>query len=174
MRAARRNHVLLHTVRFITGLNEDFSTVKSQILLMDPLPPLNKVFSMVLQHERQANLVPNDDSQALINVAKSGRNSKPGSRVCSFCGKDNHTVENCFKKHGVPPHMKKSSSAHSVAAEGGKEDSVAATTSISPSISQDQYDKLMSLLQNSNLIQGSTSASSNQVGSSNCPVDVLA
>jgi hypothetical protein len=58
MRAARRNHVLLHTVRFVTGLNDNFSTVKSQILLMDPLPPLNKVFSMVLQHERQANLAP--------------------------------------------------------------------------------------------------------------------
>jgi hypothetical protein len=170
MRAARRNHVLLHTVRFITGLNDDFSTVKSQILLMDPLPPLNKVFSMVLQHERQAHLVPSDDSQALLNAVKSGRNSKPGSRVCSFCGKDNHTVDNCFKKHGVPPHMRKSSSANSAAAEGGQDNSIGVTSSsVSPSISQDQYDKLMSLLQNSNLIQSSASASSNQVGSSNCP-----
>jgi hypothetical protein len=44
MRAARTNHTLLHVVRFLTGLNENFTVVKSQILLMDPLPPLNKVF----------------------------------------------------------------------------------------------------------------------------------
>jgi hypothetical protein len=53
MRMARLNHTLLHTIRFPTGLNDNFSTVKSQILLMEPLPPLNKVFSMVLQHERE-------------------------------------------------------------------------------------------------------------------------
>jgi hypothetical protein len=168
MRSARRNHVLLHTVRFITGLNESFSTVKSQILLMEPLPPLNKVFSMVLQHERQNNLTPSDESLALINAAKSGK-SKQGSRVCTFCGKDNHTVDNCFKKHGVPPHLKKcqvtgdANIANSAAIEGGKHDSIAVTP---PSISQEQYDQLLHLLQVSNLAQSSASASSNQVGSS--------
>ena len=35
------------------GLNESFSHVKRQILLMDPLPPINKVFSLVVQHEQQ-------------------------------------------------------------------------------------------------------------------------
>jgi hypothetical protein len=55
MRTARQNHLLLHTIRFLTGLNSNFDTVKSQILLMEPLPPLNKVFSLVLQHERQGN-----------------------------------------------------------------------------------------------------------------------
>ncbi|MCI52579.1 TIR-NBS-LRR type disease resistance protein, partial [Trifolium medium] len=53
MRSARNNHVLMHTIHFLTGLNENFAMVKSQILLMEPLPPLNKVFPMVIQHERQ-------------------------------------------------------------------------------------------------------------------------
>jgi hypothetical protein len=88
---------------------------------MEPLPPINKVFSMVLQHERQGNFSSLDDSNALVNAARFGKShssasSKP-SRLCSFCGKDNHTVENCFKKHGVPPHLKKSS-ANSAALEG--------------------------------------------------------
>jgi hypothetical protein len=52
---ARANHNLLYIIRLLTGLNDNFSMVKSQILLMDPLPPLNKVFSMVIQHERQGN-----------------------------------------------------------------------------------------------------------------------
>ncbi|GAU46985.1 hypothetical protein TSUD_403190 [Trifolium subterraneum] len=159
MRAARNNHLLLHTIRFLTGLNDNFSVVKSQILLMDPLPTMNKVFSMVIQHERQGNFPLLDESKISINAAKFGKpsSSKSSSRGCSYCGKDNHVVENCFKKYGVPPHMKKSSSVN-VVAEGGNTGS---STTPAPSISQDQYDRLMSILQNSNL-GSNTAASSNQ------------
>jgi hypothetical protein len=52
MRNARQNHALLYAIRFLTGLNENFAMVKSQILLMDPLPPMDKIFSRVLQRER--------------------------------------------------------------------------------------------------------------------------
>ena len=101
MRSARSNHQLMHIIRFLTGLNEQFAVVKSQILLMDPSPNMNKIFSMVIQHERQIQLpIINDESQALINAADSKRfgarpsTSKHGARVCTFCGKTNHTVEN--------------------------------------------------------------------------------
>jgi hypothetical protein len=36
---------------FLTGLNDSFSMVRSQILLMEPFPQLNSVFGMVIQHE---------------------------------------------------------------------------------------------------------------------------
>jgi hypothetical protein len=36
---------------FLTGLNDGFSMVRSQILLMEPFPQLNSVFGMVIQHE---------------------------------------------------------------------------------------------------------------------------
>ncbi|MCH95214.1 retrovirus-related pol polyprotein from transposon TNT 1-94, partial [Trifolium medium] len=166
MCSARRNHLLLHTIRFLTGLNENFANVKSQILLMDLVPPMNKVFSMVIQYERHGKFAEIDDSKLLINAAKTSKSSSSSNsnvRHCTFCGKDNHFVENCFKKNGVPPHMKKFSSAHHAATEGGSNDSVPATN---PSISQEQYDQLMILLQNSQLVQGSASARSNQVGSS--------
>lgn len=35
-------------IRFLKRLNESFNVVKSQILLIEPLPPLNKVFALVL------------------------------------------------------------------------------------------------------------------------------
>ncbi|KAK2371611.1 hypothetical protein QL285_084537 [Trifolium repens] len=165
MRTARLNHVLLHTIRFLTGLNENFTTVKSQILLMDPLPPLNKVFSMVLQHERQSNLPSLDDSKALINAAKTGKNHSGGAkRVCSFCGKDNHTVDNCFKKHGIPPHLRKSS-ANSASLEGGNVVDSSTSCTVN-TFTPDQIEVLLSLIQNANLTQDSATASSNQVGSS--------
>ncbi|XP_050211525.1 uncharacterized protein LOC126661707 [Mercurialis annua] len=51
-----------YVIRFLKGLNENFGTIKSQILLMDPLPPVNKVFSLAVQHERQSNVA------VLINI----------------------------------------------------------------------------------------------------------
>ncbi|WVZ25693.1 hypothetical protein V8G54_004237 [Vigna mungo] len=38
---------------FLRGLNDNYSVVRSQILLMNPLPSLTKKFSMIIQHERQ-------------------------------------------------------------------------------------------------------------------------
>jgi hypothetical protein len=38
---------------------------------MDPLPPMNKIFSMVLQHERQGNFAPSSEDLVLINYADS-------------------------------------------------------------------------------------------------------
>lgn len=68
MRKARSNHNLNYAIRFLTGLNDNFSVVKSQILLMEPLPSMNRMFSMVLQHERQLGCVSNDESKALVNA----------------------------------------------------------------------------------------------------------
>jgi len=71
MRTARTNHILLYVMRFLTG---SFNMVKSQILLMDPLPPMNKIFSMVLQHERQGNFTSIvEDSLPSINAVNYGK-----------------------------------------------------------------------------------------------------
>lgn len=68
MRKARKNHKILNAIRFLTDLNDNFAMVKSQILLMDPLPDMNKMFSLVLQYERQNSFALVEDSQALINA----------------------------------------------------------------------------------------------------------
>jgi hypothetical protein len=181
MRLARRHHNMLHIMRFLTGLNDEFNAVKSQILLIDPLPSITKIFSMVIQFERQ-NCTPNlDDSKALVNASVSknpssgnGRsNSCNGSkRYCTYCHKSNHFVENCFLKNGVPPHMMKnySGSAHHSAVDGGEraESSTASqnTTSapLDPSLTQEQLDKLLQLIQPSS-INHCHASTSNQVSS---------
>jgi len=40
-------------IHSLKGLNEQFSHVKSQIMLLDPLPPINKVFSLIFHKEKQ-------------------------------------------------------------------------------------------------------------------------
>jgi hypothetical protein len=52
MQSARYNHLVLYAIRFLTGHIENFAMGKSQILLIDPLPPMNKIFSMVLRMQQ--------------------------------------------------------------------------------------------------------------------------
>ena len=40
-------------MQFLKGLNDQYSVVCSQILLMDPLPPINRAYALILQQERQ-------------------------------------------------------------------------------------------------------------------------
>lgn len=47
---------------------------------MDPLPELNRIFSIILQHERQQGFAPVEDSKALKHVVGYKKsNSKLGS-----------------------------------------------------------------------------------------------
>jgi hypothetical protein len=51
-------------------LNDSFFAVRAQILLMDPLSPINKVFSLIIQEEKQREICvssfSNDTSSALM------------------------------------------------------------------------------------------------------------
>ena len=42
-----------YVMSFLKTLRENYNTVETQILLMEQLPNINKVFSLVIQHERQ-------------------------------------------------------------------------------------------------------------------------
>jgi hypothetical protein len=164
---AHYQHELVHKIRFLTGLNDSFDLVRSQILLMDPLPPLNKIFSHVIQYEHQfAALTGNselDKNEALINATDSrkfqdrGKASthsgypyaKKSNRQCSYCGKRNHTVENCFKKHGFPPNFGKTAQANQANAEDQVEfdETKSFKGNESYGLTKDQYDKFVHMLQ---------------------------
>lgn len=104
--------------------------VRFQILLMSPLPPITIVFSLVIQQERQFNSENNVYSKALAagtatatgkgsSFGSSNGDKKPGKdkfskgqsgnkgKVCSYCGKNGHMVDTCFKKYGFPPHLRR-------------------------------------------------------------------
>ncbi|XP_050217905.1 uncharacterized protein LOC126668770 [Mercurialis annua] len=136
-------------IRFVKGLNDNFGILKTQIMMMEPLPPINKAFSMIIQHERQlgsgsntaesnifyskshANYSPDGNQEVpdhynpastsaessvfynkgapayLSNGPKPrnfgfNQNKKP---ICSHCGKEGHTVDICYRKHGFPPNF---------------------------------------------------------------------
>ena len=43
-------------MQFLMGLNESFVQTHSSILMMEPLPPIDKVFLLVVQNERQRSI----------------------------------------------------------------------------------------------------------------------
>lgn len=81
------------------GLDEKFSHVRGQILLYDPLPGINKVFSLIIQEEEQlgTNLVSIADSAVMalkIDARRHSRRKSGFKPVCTHCGKTGHTVDN--------------------------------------------------------------------------------
>ncbi|XP_014523577.1 uncharacterized protein LOC106779879 [Vigna radiata var. radiata] len=124
-----------HVICFLKGLNDNYNTVRTQILLMEPLPSINHVFSLIMQQERQERPGTNqfaETTKILANVTNrnnswkgdqpwknQGRGSGPygqgrgrgrnpnHGKQCSYCNKMNHTVDECYSKHGYPPWYKK-------------------------------------------------------------------
>lgn len=154
-----------YVIRFLKGLNEQYAPVRSQIMLLNPLPPINKVFSMLIQQERQM-IAPIEEDKLLANFAKTQhrssstdnnpRNSAVGRgkslKMCTFCNKSGHTVEVCFKKHGLPPYLKKpqvnNASAYTENPNNNEDlESEAHTTQ--PTFTADQHKALLALLQQS-------------------------
>jgi hypothetical protein len=112
-------HHQQHVYQFLMELNESYSHVQGQILLIDPLPSINKVFSLVIQEERQrmissSSLSFNQNTIALFTKTLSltrftGNKSlyiRKDQPICSHCGISGHTVEKCYRIHGFPPGYK--------------------------------------------------------------------
>ena len=97
-------------MKFLMGLNETFSQVRTQVLLMDPIPSLSKVFSLLIQEETQrAVTIPSIvkvDSIALVakipnlgnNFVGNGPSTKGKEKpICTHCGKTGHTADKCYR-----------------------------------------------------------------------------
>ncbi|GKU93759.1 hypothetical protein SLEP1_g7327 [Rubroshorea leprosula] len=99
--------------QFLMGLNENFSTVRSQILSTEPLPSLNKLYAMTTKEEKQQAVAASRSPiiEATTLAAKmnhTGKSSMPRKPRCDHCKKirsDNGkeftegvVKEFCFKK----------------------------------------------------------------------------
>ncbi|KAG5076899.1 hypothetical protein JHK82_055594 [Glycine max] len=108
-------------IRFLKGLDERFFVVHSQVLLMDPLPTVNKVFSMVLQHESNIPRIPLPWKNKIVSLMLWTNASLPlltkittktmrvrretprvgkSIKVCTYYGRTRHTINECYAKHG--------------------------------------------------------------------------
>ncbi|XP_019200274.1 PREDICTED: uncharacterized protein LOC109193901 [Ipomoea nil] len=174
-------------IRFLEGLSDDYESVKSNVLVMDPIPEMEKVLNMTLKMERkingsisqrssdlvQSNVIQNSQNQPTdehSSVAVSASNTKKkfngngGKNVpkCTYCGMIGHTIEKCYKKHGYPPGW-----VHGYKSKNRQVQEV--QQAVSPSINQvgdigisaDQLQRLLSLLQGQSQGNQASQASSN-------------
>ncbi|XP_047167943.1 uncharacterized protein LOC124836784 [Vigna umbellata] len=158
--------------KFLHGLNDEFSQVRSQIMLMGPMPTLPKTFSLVLQQEwefhNSSSQIPQHSmanfnfqypQNKTFNPSRGrGRTSKFGGRAkyCDHCKRTNHTFDNCWIKYGLPQGYKpiiKQNSAPSNPSINLTDvvshtfnDSSVDTTQVQCLFSKEQYDAILGLL----------------------------
>ena len=143
------------TMSFLMGLNDTYSTIRGQILLMDPIPPLSKVFSLLLQDEWQRKVGAGKkfqvDTAAVLAAlgnkynARNFNKNKAGRPQCTHCGAMGHVVDKCYKLHGYPPGYKFKNKAGSttfannvIAVDQGSNEGV--------SLTKAEYQQLIGLL----------------------------
>lgn len=99
-------------MQFLGGLNDQYNNVRSHVLLMDPLPPISKIFSYVAQQEHQLlGNVTYDTKETLINVVNNS--------YCTHYGRAGHTEVVCYRKHGFSSNTD-NKSGKSITNRGGK------------------------------------------------------
>ena len=113
---------------FLMRLNDSFSQVRGEILLLDPLPIINKVFSLIVQEKRQrkigsqsAALTDTNTNMAFMvknaSAGQCGGNSnkiqshgykgqKKDRPFCTHYNFSGHTIDRYYKLHGYPPGYK--------------------------------------------------------------------
>lgn len=80
-----------YVISFLMGLNDSFAQVRGQLLLMDPIPSINKVFSLVSQeeHQRNVSLNTNTDVDSMAFYAKNEhKKTNTGKMHSKFQRKD--------------------------------------------------------------------------------------
>jgi len=92
--------------QFLMGLNDElYAALRSQILALDPLPPLDKIFNMTQQEESHKKLILARDNRIESGVAfaakEHGQIYEKGS--CKICGRFGHEEAACYEVIGYPP-----------------------------------------------------------------------
>ena len=139
-------------MQFLMGLNDSYSAIRGQILLMQPLPTIGKIYSMILQEEKQRDLAVSREALMAdawrTNTNNNTFNKGRGKLRCSHCNGNNHTIDRCFHLHGFPHGHKFHKKGEKA---GTKSEPSANNTQLEiPSFTQEQYQQLLAFLNNGN------------------------
>lgn len=106
-----------HVMAFLMGLNNSFSQLRTQVLLMKPEPTIQRAFSLIAQEVEQrfssvppATNVVNAATVLVKSIPTEQNNSRPPGNsyrrrerpLCTHCGIQSHTIERCYKLHRYP------------------------------------------------------------------------
>ncbi|KAK9706955.1 hypothetical protein RND81_07G163400 [Saponaria officinalis] len=86
--------------QFLNGLDKSYGILRSNILLMDPLPSVEHTVSLMLQEEMQTNNVGGSRQSENSTLMSKGEAER---EKCTHCGRDNH--REWIIDSGVTNHM---------------------------------------------------------------------
>ncbi|KAL2251439.1 UNVERIFIED_CONTAM: hypothetical protein Sindi_2266200 [Sesamum indicum] len=108
-------------MQFLMGLHETFDKEKSQLLMINPLPDLEKAFSTIfaVEQQRSVHMHLADNNTAYQVALRDSRGSQRQVQrhrtmfekdkrglICSHCHKQGHLKETSFQIHGTPESYK--------------------------------------------------------------------
>ncbi|XP_049364569.1 uncharacterized protein LOC125829386 [Solanum verrucosum] len=146
-------------IQFLMGLNEMYTVIRGNILMMSTLPSMAQVFAILSQEEKQREVRPHNhtalDSTSLNALANSNSSTSRSSLFCDFCKSTGHTRERCYKLHGYPSNSKFSKgksvgfAANMCTSENDRnhcEEDPELRKQMPLNLSKDQYEQLLNLL----------------------------
>ncbi|XP_055806957.1 uncharacterized protein LOC129875721 [Solanum dulcamara] len=113
-------------IQFLMGLNDVYAAVRSNILMMSPLPNVNHAYFLLIQDEKQREAYvnpnfPGDTSSFLathqnfsgqrynntdFRARKNNNNNYNNNLYCTNCKKSRHSIAKCYRIIGYPPDFK--------------------------------------------------------------------
>jgi hypothetical protein len=91
-------------MKFLMGLHDSYSAVRSQLLFQSPLPFMGRVFSLLLQDESQRSFTNavgiSIDSQAMVPEQYVNQSSRPGSTYTNRFTKQKGKVDAIYSHCG--------------------------------------------------------------------------
>ena len=115
MKILNASHDKAYVMRFLMGLNENYETLRSQILMLEPFPSMRRVYSLMLQEESHKHIgygatrSSQSDTMAMYTSSKGNSNSnwnkgngKKDRPFCTHCNMQGHTIDKCYKLQGYP------------------------------------------------------------------------
>ena len=133
-------------MQFLMGLNDSYFAIRGQILLLQPLPSIGKIYAMILQEEKQRDLTIVKEVM-MVEGAKPGNNSRDKLRNklhCTHYDRNNHTVDRCFFLHGFPSNNKSYKRGEKNTAKGDRP-RANNTQAEAPALTNEQYQQLLNL-----------------------------
>nr|GMD32850.1 Integrase, catalytic core [Ipomoea batatas] len=148
---------------FLMGLDEEFNTVKSQILSTRPIPSLGVAYHMVSEDEQQrliSSTAKHGTEMTAFHVQSrrveksrgepiDNNNKRKDRPTCGHCGKFGHKEEQCFEIIGYPANWHKGMrerNNHHGQNIGPKAAHVGSEKGTLVGLTQGQMNKLMQLL----------------------------
>ncbi|XP_073269630.1 uncharacterized protein [Primulina huaijiensis] len=168
-------------LQFLMGLNDSYMQIRSQILMMSPLPSVGQAFSIISQEESHRSLISVESKPASVfySMQHKAEEPKKNQLYCEYCNWTGHMKATCYKLVGYPlghrlygqqprgdnrrnsktyVKSKKPVVSANLVEDNSHKESVADGVSPVPVFSQEQYAEIMKLLGGHNTYSSNTPA----------------